>query len=75
MATPLSSQGFVSEAPYQPEPSGAGYCHDVLPFLVSFEDIYWESVELLGNSPVLIYLPHRWDSVYTLYGMSTVLAA
>ncbi|MEE9254728.1 MAG: hypothetical protein V3U43_07315, partial [Pseudomonadales bacterium] len=60
MATPLPSQGFVAEASYQPDPSGAGYSHDVLPFLVTFEDINWESIELLGDSPVLKDLPHSF---------------
>ena len=53
---------------------GTGYRDDILPLLVSLEDLQWKSLKLSNNASMLKYLPHTESSIYTDFGMSTNLS-
>jgi len=72
MPTPLSPQCLVIEALDLSKTIGPGESDDILPLLVTLQDIDGESIELLPSASVLEDLPHTEKSIYTLFGMSIV---
>ena len=70
MPTPLSSQRLVIESLDLFQAKRTRQSDDILPFLVSFQDVEGESVELLPSPSVLEDFPHTKKSIYTLFGMS-----
>ncbi len=70
MPSPLSPQCLVIEPLDLSQPSGARESDDVLPLLITFQDVEGESVELLPGPSVLENFPHTKKSIYTLFGMS-----
>ena len=70
MSLPLPSQRLIIETLDLPWSEGTREPDDILPFLVAFQDVQGESVELLPGPSVLEDFPHTKKSIYTLFGMS-----
>jgi hypothetical protein len=61
---PLASQGLIMQTLDQPETAGPRNPDDVLPLLITFQNLNWESVELATKALVLVDLPHTINILY-----------
>ena len=70
MPAPLSPQFLIVKSLDLSKTTRPGESDDILPLLVTFQDVDRESVELLPGPSVLEDFPHTEKSMYTLFGMS-----
>ena len=60
MSRPVAAERLVSKPTNLPQPGGSRDCYNILPLLVSFEDVFGNSVELPLHPAMLVDLPHTY---------------
>jgi hypothetical protein len=64
MSLPFTSKGFVMKSLDLTKALGTGNGHDVLPFLVPFQNFHGYTRKLSGQVPMLKYLQHVANVLY-----------
>jgi hypothetical protein len=66
MPLPFAKERFILKPPDQPETHRTGYGDDVLPLLVTLQNIGGETPKLPSNTLVLKYIPHILNNIWFL---------
>lgn len=69
MTLPVAPEWFVIEPPNQAKPLGPGDLHNVLPLLVSLENVFWDLADAPLDIAMLEDSPHILISIYSIFGM------
>ena len=72
MTFPFSAEALVPKSFDSSQAFWPGDRNDVLPFLVTFKNLGRRLRNAPRDAAMLQYLPHTKNSIYTLFGMSTI---